>query len=205
MRYRTGIGIMVIPELLTEFLLQFDQEGIEERVALMIIPHFLCKGHAVTGFKLAVGDHIHTCVNAMLLQALNEIVQPFHGALVQRPGISGRLTGGKAENVGGCPIGIHLMEADIVTTGLLQTLSNSLRIGMVREAGCTVKNDTPQLYGCTIFEDEVFTLHAAEAVLTGRLFILKYEGNIHRHHIGILINRHITGHNKSLLFMILWI
>jgi hypothetical protein len=56
----------------------------------------------------------------------------------------------------------------------------------------TVENNTPEFCQGTVLKTEVFALRAAKTMFTGGLFVLEYKGNIHRHHIGILIYRHVV-------------
>lgn len=67
------------------------------------------------------------------------------------------------------------MEANVVDTGLLQTVGNLLGMIMIREAGSAVTNDTEKLCGGSVFKYETIALTLAETMFSRRLLIFENE------------------------------
>ena len=198
---KAGVGIVMGPELGGKFLLQLDHPTVDHGEGLGGIAQGLGIGHAVSALEAAVGHHIHVAVDALLLQRMDQIVQPIHAGFIQHTGGGHTLALGVGIEIGRVPFCIQLMEADDVTAGLRQAASHLVGIAMLGKIGASVEIHTPKTGNGAVLKNKSLPIHMAEAMLAGRLFTFKYEGNIHGHRIGIGGHRNVFRHTVHLFVL----
>ena len=188
------VGVVVVPELVAELLLQLDHAAVDNREGLGRVAQSVGMQHTVTAFKFAVGHHIHVAVDAVFLQRIDKVIQPIHGGFIQHTGGGEALTLGVGIDIGRVPLRIQLVEAGNVAAGLRQAAGNLFRIVVLREVGAAVEVHAPKAHGSAILKNELLALHLTKAVLARRLLAFKHKGNIHRHGVGIRRHRNIFRH-----------
>ena len=150
--------------------------------------------HIVAFLKLAVGHQVHVDIDALVLTAVNKIVQAIQGLGIQHTGGGDALTLGISEDVGCIPLSVHLMESDHIAASLSQALGALGGIFLGREASTAVYIHTPETGQSAVLKAEILTYCMDKATLAGRLFVFKNEGNIHGHPVGECGHGNITRH-----------
>ena len=199
---QTGVGVVVIPDLLHVLLLQVNHDGVVHAVEPGSVAQHVGELHAVAGLELAVSDHINGQIDTLLLQTVDEMIQGIQTLGIKDPGGGDALALGEGEDVGGVPLSIQLMQTHAVDTDHSKTLCHLFGIVMLREVGAAVEHDAPELGKGAVLKAEVISGAGQKTMLAGGFLIFKNKGDIHGHAIRVHINGNVSGHDiSSFLFI----
>ena len=187
--FEAGVRILMIPELLAEFLLQIDHLRIVHCVQSRAVVQKMRILHAVAGLEAPVRRHVDRHVNALILQALHEIIETLQTLFGEIPRILHALACRQPVQVRRGPLIVHLMEPDNVDAGLGQSSRDLLRFLVRRETGGAVEHDAPETRKRSVLEPDVLSVHFRKPMLPRRFFVLEHERNVDRHVVRMHVNR----------------
>ena len=175
-----GVGVVVVPELTAVLFLQLDQVFVEIGLAARRVRHVHRALDAVAQPEPAVGHHVEIGVDAVLLQRVDEIVEPVEALRVERAGVVNACAAGELEDVRRGPVAVHLVEAHEVHPELGQTPRDDLAVLVARETRAAVEVRAPEA-GCrAVLELELRSVRGEEPVLPCGHLVLEDETQIDR-------------------------
>ena len=168
------------PDLGAKLLLQLDQAWVEVRVGACRRAQLLGLGHAVAGTEAAVGEDIEIDVDALLLEAVDQVVEPVHALGVELPRVVEALALGELEDVGGGPVAVELVEAHEVDAELGEPPGDLLAVAVRGEVGHAVEVGAPEARLGAVLEEHFAVAALQEAALAGGLLIREHVAEVDR-------------------------
>ena len=160
----------MVPHVVGQLLFQLDHVPVEGGIRLARIAQQMGVDDALLGLEAAVGQDIDIDIDALCLEAGDQVVQVIHRLGVEFGGHVAARTLGIAEDVGRVPLGVELMETHDVAADLRQTQRDVLRVLMVGEAGAAVEVGSPETAGRAVLKGEMIARRTQQTMLACRAF-----------------------------------
>ena len=187
------VGVHMRPDLRAKLLLQLDEARVEIRIGPRRVAEPLRRRHVVAGAEAPVREHVEIAVDALSLEAVDQIVQPLHTLRIELARRRQAIPLGELEDVRGGPVAVQLMEAHEVHAELREATGDLLAVVVGGEVRRAVEVRPPEAGLRAVLEDHLAAAAGQEAVLPGRLFAREQMAQVY----GRVIPREAVGNGST--------